>query len=199
MCSVPWTEITEVLWEMSLAHGLELLASRYFDNPSSSLATNRRVFPQQTTQAYTKVVELFKQNLGKSRPSGSGGMQVDDNGSVTAMTQDLLLLLLPSLSATDAQTLFDLCISAQVLEDRNTGVQKRGYKILGKLIENGTVTVDPETVIKQLDGVSDGLTAAAKKVGVVSHLNLRQSHSRFRIDFISLHFLSLLYPPQLCT
>lgn len=104
-------------------------------------------------------------------------MHVDDNGSVTSMTQDLLLLLLPFLSSTDAQTLFDLCISAEVLEDKNTGVQKRGYKVLGRLIENGTVTVDPEHVIKQLDGVADGLTAAAKKVRILFHFQLYQSHN----------------------
>jgi len=117
---------------------------------------------QQITKAYAKVVELFKNNLKTSKHSRSG-MNVDEESGVTAMTQDLLLLLLPFLSPSDARALFDLCISPQVLEDRNTGVQKRGYKTLGKLIERG-LSVDAEVVISQLEGVVDGLAAAAKKV-----------------------------------
>jgi ribosomal RNA-processing protein 12 len=82
------------------------------------------------------------------------------------MTQDLLLLLLPFFPSVDSLALFELCISPQVLEDKHTDVQKRGYKTLGKLIESGKVTLDAETVIRQLESAADSLTAAAKKVGL---------------------------------
>jgi ribosomal RNA-processing protein 12 len=126
----------------------------------------RLIVPQQIAGAYAKVVELFRQNLAKSKPSTSSSMHVDDNGGVTAMTEDLILLLIPFLTSSSAKSLFELFISPQVLEDRSTGVQKRGYKILGKLIEKGTLDVDAGAVIQQLDGVSDGLAAAAKKVRI---------------------------------
>ncbi|KAG6900495.1 hypothetical protein C0993_009805 [Termitomyces sp. T159_Od127] len=117
---------------------------------------------QEITKAYVKVVELFKNNLALAAKDTSqhGGQ---DSGSVTAMTQDILILLLPYLSSADGTALFDLCLSTEVLTGKDNGVQKRGYKILTKLIESGRVTVDAETVICRMDELSEGLVAAAKK------------------------------------
>jgi hypothetical protein len=125
-------------------------------------------------------------------------MNVDEDVGLTTMTQDLLLLLLPFLSSKDTQALFDLCKSPTVLEDKNTGVQKRGYKILGKLIERG-VSVDAESIIGQLDGVVDSLAAAAKKVAC----SYRFSFScyltyRFRIDSMCLLSWSPPYQKPPC-
>ncbi|KAG6830460.1 hypothetical protein H0H92_000613 [Tricholoma furcatifolium] len=113
-------------------------------------------------KAYVKVVELFKNNLAlsaKAPPQPTG----QETGSVTATTQDILILLLPYLSSADASTLFNFCLSAEVLGGKDNGVQKRGYKTLTKLVESGKFAVDAEAVIRQLDELSDSLTAAAKK------------------------------------
>lgn len=88
----------------------------------------------------------------------------DDNGSVTAMTQDILILLLPYLSSTDANAMFQACLSAEILACKDSGVQKRGYKILAKLANSGKVNIDAEKVLGQLDEVAEGLAPAAKRV-----------------------------------
>ncbi|KAF9469880.1 ribosomal RNA-processing protein 12 [Collybia nuda] len=118
---------------------------------------------QDITRAYSKVVELFKSNLASSSgvPSKQGGGS--DTGSAITTTQDILILLLPHLSSSDAATLFSLCLSNDVIGGKDNGVQKRGYKILAKLVESGKVTVDAEEILRQLDEVADGLASAAKK------------------------------------
>ena len=94
------------------------------------------------------------------RQIGSQG----DQGSLTAMTQDILLLLLPYLHSLQATSLFQLCMTPEVLGGKDNGVQKRGYKILTKLLESEKVTVDAPSIIQRLDDLSDGLSPAAKKV-----------------------------------
>ena len=85
-------------------------------------------------------------------------------GKVTTTTQDILILLLPYLSPSASATLFDLCLTADVLGGKDTGVQKRGYKILTKLVESRKVTIDAEVTLRQLDELVTNLTPAAKKV-----------------------------------
>jgi ribosomal RNA-processing protein 12 len=60
--------------------------------------------------------------------------------------------------------LFDLSLTSDVLTCKDNGVQKRGYKILTKVIESGKVDVDVESTLKKLDELVDGLNVAAKKV-----------------------------------
>ena len=79
------------------------------------------------------------------------------------MTQDILILLLPYLSSTDASALFEMCLSGDILGSKDNGVQKRGYKILAKLAESGKVDVNPEEVLGKLDELAEGLSSAAKK------------------------------------
>ena len=43
-------------------------------------------------------------------------------------------------------------------------MQKRGYKILSRLVAGGKVPIDAEAVLKQLDEQADLLAPAAKKV-----------------------------------
>ncbi len=83
------------------------------------------------------------------------------------MTQDILILILPSLSNQDASGLFDIILSKEVLANHDNGVQKRGYKILAKLVEIGKLVLDVEPVLERLDELSDGLVPAAKKVNHV--------------------------------
>jgi ribosomal RNA-processing protein 12 len=91
-------------------------------------------------------------------------MNTDGDGVVT-MAQDLLCILLPFLGDSDSRTLFELSSVEGVLENKDTGVQKRGYKILSKLVDSGKIQVTPENFIQQLEGKVDGVSAAAKKVG----------------------------------
>jgi len=81
------------------------------------------------------------------------------------MTQDILILLLPYLHSLQATSLFQICMTPEVLGGKDNGVQKRGYKILTKLLESGKVTVDAPSIIQRLDDLCDGLSPAAKKVG----------------------------------
>jgi ribosomal RNA-processing protein 12 len=80
------------------------------------------------------------------------------------MTQDILVLLLPYLSTQDTSELFDTILSKEVLTNPDNGVQKRGYKILARLIEGGKLSLNTETLVKRLDELSDGFSPAAKKV-----------------------------------
>ena len=82
---------------------------------------------------------------------------------MTVVTQDLLLLVLPYLSPEDATALLNMYLGSDVLESKDNGVQKRGYKILARLVESGKVDVDAAAVLKKLEGLVDGLAAAAKK------------------------------------
>ncbi|KAH9047869.1 NUC173-domain-containing protein [Lactarius hengduanensis] len=134
-------------------------------------------------QAYHKVFGLFKQNLTKPNHDPT------NPGSVVAMTQDILVLVLPYLSDEDASGLFDVILSKEVLTNQDNGVQKRGYKILAKLIEVGKVSPDVEPVIEQLDELSDGLAPAAKKDRFQLYANLLPS-----IPPSALHVIPSLIP-----
>ena len=105
---------------------------------------------------------LFKQNLSKAQ-NASANNKGQASDSMTVMTQDLLLLILPHLSSADASALFDLYMTTEVLESKDNGVQKRGYKTLARLVESGKVQIDAAAVFKKLEGLVDGLAAAAKK------------------------------------
>lgn len=137
---------------------------------------------QEITKAYVKVIDMLKTNI--SKPQASYGAATNDaNATVTAL--DLLLLLLPYLSVDDATTLFQTCLSAPVLTAKDNGIQKRGYKILAKLVDAGKITVDAEAVLKQLDEVADGLAPAAKKVSfsVVSNPSRSDAYIPFQDRF----------------
>ncbi|CAA7261659.1 unnamed protein product [Cyclocybe aegerita] len=118
---------------------------------------------QEVRGAYVKVVQLFKTNLPAAQKNPSYANAVGDIGNMTTTSQDILVLLLPSLSAADSKTLFALILTPDVLSCKDNGVQKRGYKILSKLVEHNKVTVDAEAVLRKLDELTDGLTPAAKK------------------------------------
>ncbi|GJE94485.1 NUC173 domain-containing protein [Phanerochaete sordida] len=114
-------------------------------------------------KAYYKLVALLKQNLStkSAAPQAASGSKDPDN--VVAMTLDLLVLMLPYLPANEAQALFDNCLSQAILESSDNAAQKRGYKILTKLVESGKVTVDAQATLEKLDTFLDGLSSAAKK------------------------------------
>ncbi|KAI0062893.1 NUC173-domain-containing protein [Artomyces pyxidatus] len=115
---------------------------------------------QEIAQAYGKVADLFKQNL--ARPPAR---DMPEGGSIVTMMQDILLLVLPHLAPSDGAALFQQCLSKEVLTNHDNGVQKRGYKILGRLLDGGKLgsNLDVEEVIKRLDEAAEGLAPAAKK------------------------------------
>ena len=80
------------------------------------------------------------------------------------MTLDLLVLLLPYLPLVEATALFELCLSKELLENKDNAAQKRAYKILARLTEAGKISIDAQSVLQQLDNFLDGLSSAAKKV-----------------------------------
>ena len=110
------------------------------------------------------------------------------------MTMDILVLLLPYLSAQDVSELFDAIFSEEVLANPDNAVQKRAYKILARLVEGGKLPIDAERLFRRLDELSDGLSSAAKKVIVTFSCNLEcNSHlcASHRIDYnyIQIYFL----------
>ena len=150
--------------------------------------------------------DLFGQNLKKSRNTRAS----TDTSSILPMTLDILVLLLPYLSIQDASELFDAIFSEEVLVNPDNAVQKRGYKILARLIEGRKLPVDAEPLIKRLDELSDGLSPAAKKVNSTnspnteydSHGSLMHSQDRLQLyaNLLSsippsaLHVIPLLIP-----
>lgn len=143
---------------------------------------------QHLSKAFEKVTELLKQNLATpTTASSKSGMNTSGEG-VVAMTQDLLQILLPFLGDSNSRTLFELSCAEEVLENKDTGVQKRGYKILSKLIDSRKIQVTPEDFIQQLEGKADGVSAAAKKVCYTLFFFLsRPAPEIHRIDCICSH------------
>ncbi|KAI0341904.1 ribosomal RNA-processing protein 12 [Trametopsis cervina] len=141
---------------------------------------------KEIVKAYQKLIVLLKQNILAAGPSNPQGGKAN---SVTAMTLDLLVLVLPYLSPSDGSALFDICLASDITESRDNAVQKRGYKILGKLLECDKVSPDPQTVLQKMDTVLSGLAAAAKKDRFVL-LSLLVA----RIPPTSMHLLPSIIP-----
>lgn len=141
--------------------------------------------PQEISKAFRKVVELFQQNLRKF----TAAPDVQQNANMTTMTQDLLVLLLPCLEAKEMSSLAQICVSNEVLCCKDNGVQKRGYKILAKVLSSGKVQIDTLATLQQLDSVTTGLSPAAKKDRFVLLANLVPN-----IPSASLHIIPSLIP-----
>ncbi|KAH8119547.1 NUC173-domain-containing protein [Phellopilus nigrolimitatus] len=110
---------------------------------------------KEMTKTCRKVVDMFKANLSKmSAPSSSNAHAhpTEEQRGVVAAMQDILVLLVPYLSQ-----------SGRVLKNRDNGVQKRAYKLLGKLVQADKVAVDAEDLFTKMDEAADDTLAAAKK------------------------------------
>ncbi|TFK68676.1 NUC173-domain-containing protein [Pluteus cervinus] len=114
-------------------------------------------------KAFAKVLALLKTQLGTQQNTGSHRGSEDDTPSATATTLDILHLLLPQLSVANATELFQVCLLNEVLGSSDGGMQKRGYKILTRLLQQSKLTIDPLAVFKDLDTMADRLLPAAKK------------------------------------
>ncbi|KAF8895689.1 armadillo-type protein [Gymnopilus junonius] len=118
---------------------------------------------QEIHGACFKVVQLLKTNLPTAQKAPVGKNTNGDMGNMTTTSQDILILLLPQLSKTDLQSLFEFTLSPDVLNCKDNGVQKRAYKILAKVVETGKLAIDPEPILSKLDELTEGLTPATKK------------------------------------
>ena len=116
---------------------------------------------------YRKVVTLFQQNLGFPSKNLSK-TAASDVPNVTLMAQDLLVLLLPCLSTADCKALWDLCASNAVVGNADAGIQKRGYRIMSKLVQSRRMDgrLDIEAVLSQLEEVAVGVGGPAKRVSL---------------------------------
>ncbi|PFH53781.1 hypothetical protein AMATHDRAFT_136895 [Amanita thiersii Skay4041] len=118
---------------------------------------------EEITKAYKKVFSLFRTNL-ESTQNVQASKGNADSGNTIAMTQDIILLLLPYLSPEEAFGLFGFCLSGEVLSAKDNAIQKRGYRTLTKLVESGKVQIgDLLAIFQKLDDLLDGISPAAKK------------------------------------
>ena len=83
--------------------------------------------------AFTRILDLLRNSVNPSKP--------DLKTEITA--EDLLLLLLPYLKQSQCSSLFSTCLDKTVIGSKEGGIQKRGYKILTKLVDGKLVEVDP--------------------------------------------------------
>ena len=144
--------------------------------------------------AYTNVAQLFKVNLAAAQK----GPTIGSTDNMAATFQDILILLLKCLGSPDSASLFDLCLSPEVLSGKDNGVQKRGYKILMKLVVNGKIPIDAETILRKLDSLTEGLTPAARKVNLKSSVTEHCFYYIFRIVLIYLLHWSIFSHQRLC-
>jgi ribosomal RNA-processing protein 12 len=105
------------------------------------------------------------------------------------MTQDILLLLIPRLSAADATALLELTLAPDVLASADNGVQKRGYKVLARLVELGRARLDVEDALRRLEAVVGKLAAAAKKDRMLLYAQMLP-----HIPSTALHVIPALIP-----
>lgn len=115
---------------------------------------------QEIVAMFRKVVSLFEQNLANPRPIPKGG----EASNMTLMAQDLLVLLLSELPQTQCQELWNICVSSSVIGNPDGGIQKRGYRLLSKLVQGGKLAnLNVEDVLFQLTARSESVAAPAKR------------------------------------
>ena len=135
-------------------------------------------------------MQLFKTNLATAQK----GPTIGSTDNMAATFQDILILLLERLDSISSISLFDLSLSPEVLSGKDNGVQKRGYKILTKLVLNGKVPIDAETILRKLDDLTEGLTPAARKVNLYFSLTWQCLYYLFQDRFGLLAALIDLLP-----
>ncbi|KAH0827850.1 hypothetical protein J3R83DRAFT_3476 [Lanmaoa asiatica] len=70
---------------------------------------------------------------------------------------------LQRLKTQEIMSLVQICMTNEVLCCKDNGVQKRGYKILAKVLSSGKVQTDTLATLQQLDSFTTDLSPAAKK------------------------------------
>lgn len=89
---------------------------------------------------------------------------ITEQRQAVASMQDILILLIPYLSSSDAQTVLNLCLKPDMLGNKDNGIQKRAYKLMGKVLAADKLSaIDAESLLETMDANSDSVLAAAKK------------------------------------
>lgn len=111
-----------------------------------------------------KVVHMLNEAHEKLSAANAHERTINEQRATVASMQDILILLIPYLSSSDTQTVFNLCLKPDILGNRDNGIQKRAYKLMGKiLVAEKLENVDAEALFEKLDQQSDNVLAAAKK------------------------------------
>lgn len=111
-------------------------------------------------KTFDKVTEMLSANLGKVNNQKAS--------QIVVTMLDILILLVPYLPPTKAKDLFKMCMRKALLSDKENAVQKRGYKVLSKLLENSAFDIDVESVLRTMSELSDDVVVAARKVTIIS-------------------------------
>jgi ribosomal RNA-processing protein 12 len=140
--------------------------------------------PKEIEATYNKVTTLLAQNLPSpsNRPSGSTGNAASGVAPVSHTMLDLCVIILPHLSTTTSQALFDLALGANLMQSQDVGVQKRTFRILGRLVAGGKVFEPPvskdemlQKVVTRLAESTDEVLPGAKRVSTASSSSLARS------------------------
>ena len=86
---------------------------------------------------------------------------------VSHTTLDILLLILPFLSLGSSQTLFEMALNKDLVENSDPGVQKKSYRILSRLVEQGVLQGKVniiEHVVKRIGETSETVSQGAQRV-----------------------------------
>ncbi|KAF8515453.1 NUC173-domain-containing protein [Gautieria morchelliformis] len=144
----------------------------------------------EVAKMYRKVVALFQQNLS-NQPKNLAKPGGDNVQNVILTTQDLLVLLLPYLPLSECKELWGVCASAAIIGNADGGIQKRGYRILSKLVQGGKLGafLDAAAVLQQLAEGADSVGAAAKRDRTALLMLLLDS-----LPSTSLHLIPSLIP-----
>lgn len=119
---------------------------------------------QEMSKTCKKVVNMLNDSHKKLSAANVHERTIDEQRATVASMQDILILLIPYLSPSDAQIVFSLCLKPVMLGNKDNGIQKRTYKLMGKILVAGKLeNVDAESLFETLDKNSDNVLAAAKK------------------------------------
>jgi ribosomal RNA-processing protein 12 len=116
---------------------------------------------QDIAATYAKVTGMLQDALKKPSTPSSRAVPVSHT------TLDLLLLLLPFLSLASLQTLFEIALSKELMESSDAGVQKKSYRILSRLVEQGILQGKKniiEHVVKRIGETVESVSQGSKRV-----------------------------------
>ena len=80
---------------------------------------------------------------------------------------DLLIVFVPYLPPTQSTSLFNAIATPAMLEHSDATVQKKSYRLLKRLLENGKLNVEGkelETFVEKLNAVGGGVGPGAQRV-----------------------------------
>ena len=123
---------------------------------------------QDVVATYKKITTLLQQALAQAPPKTKGFKEDPAEQPAAHSMLDLLATLATSLDVPTARALLKLACSEQLLQNSDSAVQKKSYRILVRMSETevGKKAILPklEELLKQLTESTAPVSAAAKKV-----------------------------------